>query len=716
MKRILCLGMACLLTGMGGAAAAQTTYTQDTQAVQTQDAQTQDARLAAVTKTVKAQLGIGAQYTEFYGQLVENELESYWDLQWSAPGDQINVTATADGVIQWYAHNTDADHTYESGFSPKLPKATREQAEQAAQAFAGKVLRSGETVSFARRASTVRPLNTESFYLSGTLYYHGLPTPVSVNMTVRASDLAVRTYNRAADDRIGEIPSGNPAVGQDAAAARLREIQTFDLVYTTAQSANGQTHAVLRYIPETEQYMVDAQTGALTNLSALREALRAGNAAAYNEAAMDGAMAGGGGTSSLTDSEQQGVALLQDVLDKETLDGRLRAMTELGLSGAALERASYHVDRESGAVNCELRYSKGEGEARRYKYAQVNAKTGALQTLYSYGAQVKTENSEAARKQTEAFLKKYEAARFAQTAEREKQSEDGIYVYARQENGYPFPENGFNVAVNPDDGTIERFTCTWTDDVTFDPADGLVSEAQARNAYFDAHTVTLGYVAVPVKLNQQQHPRYIAAGYSYFYAWKLGYEAALARSCSGVDAKTGELVWAETQDSQGLTYGDITADKYPQAMALAAYNIGFSGGSFQPAKQLTQEDLVALMLSANGHAYDPAREGAREQLYEEAYRTGLLTRAECAPERVLTRAEMVRMVVHGTGYGKAAELPGIYRTSFADEAQIPQGYLGYIAIAQGMGLVRGDERGRFQPGEPATREQAVILLFNFMNR
>ncbi|WP_159456471.1 S-layer homology domain-containing protein [Intestinibacillus massiliensis] len=711
MKRLIASMLAaCLVTGAAAAAEPDTT---------------QNAQLEAVTRSVKAQLDIGDQYTDFYGQLDDDGLEPYWNLQWEAPGERIGVEASQDGVIRWYSRNTDGIARYGDDFPPQLPKITREQAQAAAQAFAKRVLKSGETVVFEENTDSARPLNTDSFYLYGTLHYNGLPTPVSISMSVRTSNLEVYRYNRNADKRVGAIPSKTPSVRQADAAALLRGTRKLQLVYTT-QTGDGKPldKAVLRYVPEdVDNFIVDAQSGKLVNLTALMEQLARNGATADASAGDGGTMSGAAKEQGLSEAEQQGADLLRDVLSKEALDQKLRAMGELGLSGFQIMNASYRVNRESKDVSCYLSYTKGSGEAQAHKYASVDAKTGALQSLYTYGEAPEQPagryTGEAAQTQAEAFLAKYESARFAKTGLYKSDEGDNravSLVYAQQENGYPFPENQYTVGINRENGTVDRFTSSWTEGVTFDDAQNLIGADQAMDAYFGSFTVTLGYIAVPVKIDPNIYPQYAKAGYTYLYEWRLGYQAEQDGRCYGVDAKTGEALFIKTAKAEGLQYGDVDLAKYPQAATLASYGIGFTGGALQPQKQLTQADLLALLLSTDGYSYDPEAEKGLDQLYEAAYSRGLLTRTERAPEAAVTRTGLVKMLISAAGYGKAAELPGIYRTTFTDEAAIPAADLGYVAIAQGMGLVRGDEKGRFQPGDAATREQAIIVLYNYMSR
>ena len=95
---------------------------------------------------------------------------------------------------------------------------------------------------------------------------------------------------------------------------------------------------------------------------------------------------------------------------------------------------------------------------------------------------------------------------------------------------------------------------------------------------------------------------------------------------------------------------------------------------------------------------------------------GLLRREDRADGRVLTRTETVRCILDAVGYGPIARLEGIFRTKFTDDASIPRADYGYVALAQGLGVVSGDTAGRFRPNASATRAQAAVMLCNLMSR
>ena len=142
--------------------------------------------------------------------------------------------------------------------------------------------------------------------------------------------------------------------------------------------------------------------------------------------------------------------------------------------------------------------------------------------------------------------------------------------------------------------------------------------------------------------------------------------------------------------------------------------MGYDGGLFQPDKTLTQWDLVCLLYSLNRTPLDPAAaDGSqRDAAYTAAYELGALTPAQRSDSAVLTRGQVVRCLLDAAGYGSVARLEGIFTCAYPDRASIPAGELGYAALAQGLGLVRG----AYAAASPATRAQAAVMLCRLMER
>lgn len=660
-----------------------------------------DQALAQVTAQVKQTLDIGDDYDSFYGELIENGSISYWSLNWSSEDQSLLVEADEDGKVMSYYLNSSGADSSSTGGLPAFPATSRAQAQDLAQAFLDRVLDpSLETAQF--DSDTAAATTSDQHRFSGTVQFHGLPSPICFSITVRASDGVILRFYR--DDLYtaltSGVPSAQPAASQAVAAQALKETLALRLEYVS----DGTDNAVLRYLPQDiDRYYVDAQTGKLINLTEL-----------YFPSKGDGSQENGGGDAgaaaedNLSQAEQEGIAKLEGVQSKQALDQAVRGIKALDLQAYTLISFRYWIDRETDQVFAVLSYQ--DEETGRYRTATVDARTAALESLsgsasYDEDRTAKL-NRDQAQKKAEDFLKQLWGEQFALTAcyDTSEHIPLGYYgfAFAQQENGYFFPENSICVSVDVVSGAICGTSRNFETQVTFDTPEGIITQQAALDAWFGTYSTTLGYLLVPAEKDT--------------VALTLAYYLEQDRDLTGLDAKTGQPVSNRVEQPQ-LTYDDIQGSwAQPQLEALATYGIGYYGGSFQPNKQLTQLDLVALLASTQGYRYLPDEEDAADNLYRYAYDMGLLTAAQRDDDALITRGETVKILLDHAGYGEVAALDGIFRCGYADEADIPADYYGYAALAQGMGIVGGDGAGRFAALRTATRLEAAVMLYNFMNR
>ncbi len=714
-------------------------------------AEAADARLTAVTQAVKDTLGLDTQaYEQFYGELQENELAPTWSLSWSGEDGDLNITAGEDGQILSYYRNAAQPVTNGGSFGPSLPAVTREAAQQTAEDFLGRVLDPGtETASF-QETSSVESLSASRHYFSGGILLNGLPSPLSFSISVSTADGLVQSFRRdgLAGQYMGGIPDPAPKTEAAKATAALAGELSLRLEYVLAD--DGQT-AVLRYLPNRmDEFYVDGQTGALVNLTQLQRDLmdsgRGGSSADGGTPETMFTVAANSKNEALTQAELDGAAKLAGALDKEALGKKATAISELGLAKYTLADCAYTVARQDkddageAQVTARLTYVRQDGERVSRRYVTLDAKSGELISVssslpYEEGFQPAVSEAQAGKK-AEDFLGKYYAAQFKHTARYEAPdvsvwrtandapSRQWSATYARQENGYFFPDHSLNVSIDASDGSVSGFSRSWDEDVTFDSAQGLVSEADALAAYAGTFDTVLGYIAVPQKLDlagADVRPLLEQMGMSFFYTLKLGYglETNVDGALRGIDAKTGAPVVEQYGEAGGLTYSDLDGH-WVQAAAqtLARYGVGWAGGAMEPDRALTQLDLVALLVSTEQGPVDPAGldEAGVDDLYRTAYRMGVLDKAQRDETGAVTRLDIVKLLLNGAGYGPVARLEGIYQVSFADGAAIPASDLGYAALAQGLGIVSGDGAGRFAPDRGATRAEAVSMLCRFLSR
>lgn len=690
-----------------------------------------DGRLTQVTQKVKATLSVPDSFTQFYGEPRETYLGTFWELNWTGEEDDgtLSVTATGDGKILSMYRSGGAPAVRSSRFDPHFPALDRAQAREKAQAFLNKVLTPGETVNFSSDAAPLSP-SSESCSFYGEIRLNGLPSPLTFRVRVRLSDGAVTSFSREdVSGYVGQVPEARSAISRADAAAKLKTVLKLRLEYVRSGEK-----AVLRYLPEPrDDYYVDAASGELVNLTELRRKLDQAAAGGSNNA-MDSAAPEAAPTekneagAALTQEELAGIAKLEGVLSAEALDQAARKWTQLGLEGFERSAANFTVDRESGAVSVRLAYAKKAQDKVFRRYVTLDAKTGELLEVYGYKpydpeAQASL-TQEAAQAGAESFLRALWPEQFARTQlyhldPAEKGNAVFSFQFAQKVNGYFFPENALSVRVDGEDGTILSVSRSFDEKVVFDSADHLISPESAVTAWAGGYPMELSYLAVPVRLDllgPEAEPL-LNAGMSYFNALKPGYGLSWGETgYSGVDAKTGALVEPEKFSSGTVTYSDIRGHWAEAALAqLAEYRVGWMGGKAEPDAPLTQLDLLSLLASSNGYLFDPETEKA-DDLYQYAYRQGLLTREERADEKRVSRLEMVRLLLDALGYRTAANLPGIYRCDFTDAGELSGSALGYAALAQGLGLISGDGSGRFAPDSGTTRAEAAVMLWRYMKR
>lgn len=347
------------------------------------------------------------------------------------------------------------------------------------------------------------------------------------------------------------------------------------------------------------------------------------------------------------------------------------------------------------------------------KYITADAKTGeliSLSTSYPLWEEDNYLSSDLDYDTAEAFLQSCAPERFAQTALREGSSAYGRdeQTYARLHDGYFFPENYLQVSVNQAVGTVDDYYCVWDDEAAFAASEGIVSLDEAKAAYIDALTVTLGYAAWPEEISYDDPVlyRYLDWGYTFVESLRLCYYYSGKEDVAGVDALTGEPVMTSADGS--YAYDDL--EDVPQREAietLGENGIGFDGGSFRPSEALTMADAAALLLQAAG--YD-IRSWDEDTMKEQAVWYGFFSAEEWEPERELTRMELIRAILGPSRYGPAAELQGVWNDGFTD---VSEADTGFAAIARALGMADGT---KLRAGAVCSRADGAQLLYDFMTR
>lgn len=695
--------------------------------------------LTRLTLSVKERLEISDGFSGFTSSSSDFGVYRYWDLNWSRDdGEYVSATVSSDGTITscYFGYNsvTDGAHVY-ADYAPALPSASREELENAASEMIGRILVEPETAELSSVSVSGSGRYGYAYY---NILLNGVATETTLTVRIDVASLRVVSLYRSDEwDRavIGETPSATPAVTAETAAPLLTSTLGLELRYVN--TGDGIT---LRYVPESGgSWYVDAQTGELVDLSAVYEALGSGSVSnasgssmstAADTAAAETEDAGG---VYLTEVELATVEQMASVLSADELDALLRAVPALGLDGMTQAGASYTMHSDTGEISCTLTYTRalaadevadwyaedyaaGE-DAWLQRVITVNAADGTLEYMYTNDYMAKTNydtvnETAAAQLLSELFPDEYASA----------VTENGAR-FVRTVNGCKYYANYINVRFSEFDGALASFSMSWDYDAEFPSTDGVIGMSAALNAYAATFAVTLGYVNYPVAVDTSdpQWLTYCQAMDDIAYERVLGYTLKSSASVYAIDAFTGEALSYSSSSAQEQTYTDC-ADSYARSEieALAAYGIGFgSAEQFRPTAEVTQCEMLALLMNAYSSYYsfdtDSMTASDLESLYSAAYSYGLTDSADTSgADTAVTRLDFVKTLLRASVYGEAAKVTGVYTASFADAGELGDDDIGYIALAEGLGIIQGDEAHLFRPSAPVTREAAAKMLYNFM--
>ncbi len=166
-----------------------------------------------------------------------------------------------------------------------------------------------------------------------------------------------------------------------------------------------------------------------------------------------------------------------------------------------------------------------------------------------------------------------------------------------------------------------------------------------------------------------------------------------AFSCKGVD-HSGNEVTDEFVYGSGYTYDDISGHWAEETISLlGGIGIGFAGGKFKPEAIITGEEFCKLAESLTFYMGNSSKEVYK--LHES--------------DAPVIRIDGVKYILTAMDYDKVAVLENIFRTDFADNAEIKEGDIGYIAIAYALGIVHGNGT-TMRTYDQMTRAEALALI------
>ena len=714
--------------------------------------------LEKVIGIVKGRLNIPEAYKEFSGDVYDDMGKTMFRLRWysssdyySMPGGgSMEVDVDENGNIIRYYH-----YKYNTGYDnfKKIPKIRKDQALDSARKF----------------VSTMCPdllgkLIFETEKRNGTIDYEGNFTftfyrqhnnvlfdnqYVSVQVNGKTGDIA--NFNRNNWNDTVVFPEASGMISPDDAKAAYRKNISLQLRYRRDSVLGGNT-TYLEYSPGISDFghCIDAISGEKVTLG--------GNYNPYYEAYRYSTTAD---RINLPQKDLDELKQFEGLISPESAEKLARGITELGMDGTyKLNR--YNYEKTSSDVYTlrlefmqapskenfpadyppeKLKVMIASGEGGAYVGINFNARNGEIITFNANNYNGKTITGgklldrTQMQKTAEAFLKRYKSVKFNQTEldsipsqvneyamkfSGVDSSNPGSFVYTRKVNSISYEDNKLTLTIDPATGKITTFNETW-DDVNFISTAGIITRDSAYQALFKANPLELRYIIAAGNTGEQAVAKY--SGGQANGEVKLVYTTDMVKPVC-LDAKTGTLI--NYNNGQPyievgvIAYNDVGQHAAKQEIqALAEMGVLPNTSAFEPDEKIIQKEYLYILSRIKGNYYMdsgiwPLKQKDQDGLYRVLVNESILDEAEKEPDAYITSENAVKYLLRAAGYRKFAELKGIFECKYADKADIDPALTGYAAIAGSLGIV--NSTASFEPKKALTKAEAVILLYNYMNR
>ena len=688
--------------------------------------------LESVIKAVKAKITIPKEYSEFnYNFSNAVSFTDYvWNLTWRNPKDDsyIQVNADQNNHIQYYSKYNYSD-------TNSIPKYLKKELKSTAEQFLKKI-----APEVALKVA-YKDSDYEGIYSGNYVYiFERMENEVSFpDNTVRigvngvTGEVQNASINWIYD---AKVPSADVKVTKEEAAKLIKENMTMKLTYRSnynriyaEDGSKPKKEAYLVYTPSEDYISIDAKTGKvyLSKVEWKDENLKS----SHKEAAATAKDDSGAGNISLTEDEIKKIEELNNLISKEdaikkvTSNKYLYLDKNLEVYSATLNK-NYNGDGGTYVWNITLNdprdidYKKETDYYRAYASARVDAKTGKILSFYAsmnnYYDEVKGKwntvsikyNKEQAKEILEKFLKAENSNRFSKS-KLASESNDFVaylmkdtpvysgysYQYNRVNDGIEYPYNNIYGSVDGISGKVYSYGYYWEDDVVFASPKGAMSAEKAMEHYLGKDGYGLKYEINVVNTDNSTKAVNNNTSYSSANEIRLVYRPDI--NPAFISPFTGEQLTSQGEvykEAKPYSYKDVpeTAEN-KEILLLSDMNIGFEGEYFYPEKAITVGEITSLLQNV-GYGYKDDTKKSDQNL--------------------ITKEELAQSFIVELGLEKMADLSGIYQTGYADENSINTKYLGAVALAKGLDIMKADSSNCFNPKENVTRAEAVHYILKFL--
>lgn len=636
---------------------------------------------------------IGDEYEQFDVYRHSHREPDSFSISWMSNEDNISVEIDPNGNILGYSKYSNRDQDEHSRFA----KISEEEALENAKDFIAKMDSSlFEKLEYQDTAG-IGDLNSYYFIFvrneNDILFkYNSLSVRVN-NITGEVESLNMNW------DRDIEFPNKEDLIEKEEAYKSYKENQDIELVYMLT-TKDKKLEGNFLYTIEDMNKAIDAKTANLV------EDLRSMNSYLYY---------GLYGASKEVDKEDVKVLIdSKEIIDKDQAIKELKEFAGLDAS-YTFDGTSLMKNEIDGSYTWRIQITKHEKNSSHGTTVSVNAETREVLDFYDLSMndgeekEIKYNEEESLEKAKEILKEKmpdkYSQVEYAESMmyQFEENIENYSFSFNRIVDGTRIPQNGFSIGISAVTGEMTNYNYMWND-IELPSKSGLIEKEKARELLLTDENLELNYIVDKDSIKNKK--KEIKLVYS------LNSEAGIF-----VDARTGELM--ESKDLLGFIDMDESEKEYKDIEnsyakdyieKLKEVGIYLPGEDFNPKEDISQKDFLYLLMNTKGYIrpYD------EEYIYEPYSIGEILKSGEKDPENPITRGETMKYLVRSFGQEQSANLGDIYKSDYEDMDSMAAELRGYVAVAEGLGLISG--QGKFRADDNLTREEAAVIIYNILNR
>lgn len=649
-------------------------------------------------KQIKERIGDTSKYEEFNSSCNEYDGKTTYDFYWNTRKndkyESLSISCNEIGIITSYYKSYSVYNN-----KPSINKISTDEALEKTSELVKKLNPSISDKLFLEQGNSSSELYSNGFNFRILRKENGIPVKnQGGQITVNENADEIVNFYISYDSDISFIPAEN-LISKDEAIKSYT-----DKLGLTAEYMSNYKDKTLTIIPcyveknTNHNKYINALTGEVYELT-FEDGLR------KEESANDSAVGGANLTyAALSDAEIKELDQMENLLDKSEALAIIKKNNLIAPpSGYEISNFSTYKDSYYNNYNSRITYRKENknGYYGNISY-NIDAETGDINS-YNFSEYKENSNKTTINKQRAYDLltnavnslggkiaEEYVETDFYYPEKTNNYENTANITLTREVSGLLYRNDYISASINLQNGKLIRYNKNYTDKV-FPSIDNLISKESAtdtlfKNINYDIHYIIKDKTATPVYMFDDRKPMIIDGINDVMLNYSL-----------------------EEEKDKIKKYIDIE-NHYAKEIInrLSEYNIGFDGNEFKPDTNIIQKDFISFINSVfyrEENLYD-------DILYKRAMQNELIKEDEISPDSYVTRSDAAKFIIRALGLSMVAELDEIYAPVFNDVTE----NTGSVNILYGLGLIKGDGKGNYNPNAPITRAETAVIIYNYLTK